>query len=358
VDSIRSAVFQSRYALLALALGEPARVMRALSTEAAFMANEGGARNRQRAADALARARQLAAAHPQDPTGAAIVEICASAAAFFSADFAEARARAADARTQLEALPQALTWEALNCDVFGLWAQAWLGDLGGLRALLEARLAAARDRGDLLAAATLSVGLPSLAWLADDRPDLAQARADEAMALWSHQGGFHTQHWMNLAARVQVALYRGDGAGAWGLVAAAWPELKGAQMLRLQYIRMDSRFLRGRAGLAALAAGGAPGGVRRTVAAEARSLRGEDVPLGEALGLALLGGLARVEGRQADAARWLAQGQAAAEAAGLGLLARSLQVRRGGEQAERGTAALREMGVVAPARMVGVWVPG
>jgi eukaryotic-like serine/threonine-protein kinase len=358
VDSIRSAVFQSRYALMALALGEPSRVMRALSTEAAFMANEGGAANRRRAAQALDDARGLAAAHPQDPTGGAIVEICASAAAFFSADFALARALAEGARRRLEALPQALTWEGLNCDVFGLWAQAWLGDLGGLRALLEARLADASDRGDLLAAATLSVGLPSLAWLADDRPDLAQARADEAMALWSHQGGFHTQHWMNLTARVQVALYRVDGVEAWRLVSQTWPDLKGAQMLRLQYIRMDSHFLRARAGLAALAAGAAGGGVRRTVARDARTLRGEDVPLGDVLGLAVMGGLAHVEGRSDDAQRWLGQAQAAAEQAGLLLLAQAARVRRGGEHAAAGTAALRAAGVVAPARMVGVFLPG
>ncbi len=348
VDSIRSAVFQNRYAVLALNLGEPSRAVRALATEAAFLANEGGAANRRRAEQALQDA-FLRAELLGDEATMAIVDICASAVAFFSADFARASEHAEVARERLDRAGTGLTWEGLNCDVFGLWAQAWQGDLGGLKDRLEDRLAAARDRGDLLAAATLSVGLPGLAWLAADRPDLALRRADDAMALWTHHKGFHTQHYMNLVARVQVDLYQGDGAAAWTRVAETWPRLKQAQMLRLQYIRMDVTFLRGRAGLAALR-DGPDATIRRSIVRDAKTLRAEDAAWGEALGAALLGGLSVIEGRPDEAA--LLGAREAADAVRLRLLRAALDRALG-----RPVGWLEKRGVVDTDRLLDVLLP-
>jgi eukaryotic-like serine/threonine-protein kinase len=364
VDGIRAAAFQSQYALIALDLGEPGPAARALATEAAFLGNQGGSENRAKVKTVGAAARSMAA-QVDDPFLHAIVDICASAAAFFEADFEGARDHASRAEAGLDQAKGGLRWERLNCQVFALWSRAWLGDLSGLRRQLEHHLATAHEHGNLLAAATLSLGLPSLAWLAEDRPDLALARADDAMALWSHHAGFHTQHYMNLVSRVQVDLYRADGARAWARVQDTWPEVKRAQMLRPQHVRIDATFLRARAGLAALASAQKPGAIRRRVRADIRALRSEDAPWASILADTIAGALAQHEGDLSLARTTLHEALTQAQDARLGLLAAAIGWRLGelavddadeavGEQAGAWLAA---QDVIAPARLSRVLLP-
>ncbi len=372
VDSMQSAVFQCRFTLLSLAAGEPDRVARALATEAAFAANEGGEGNRRRSATVLTTARGML---PQvdDPITHAIVDICESAAAFFSARFGDAVDAADRAEISLAASGQGWTWEALNAQVFGMWSRVYRGELDALQTRLPVLLDAARERGDLLTAATLGSGAVGLAWLAQDRPEVARQRADDAMALWVHDQGFTTQHFMNVVAQVHIDLYAGDGVRAWLRVREAWPRMKRALILRLQYLRMEGTWLRGRAGVAALRQGPAalsradldPRSIAAQVEQDAIQLAAEDLPWGRALAAGLRAGLALVE-RRPDAAERLRTAIAAFDRAGLDLCREAARQRLGMVEGPDGDAAARTQaaawmsarGVVRAAALASVLVPG
>ena len=352
VDAFRSAVFQCRFTLLALEYGEPERVAMALATEAAFCANEGGAANRRRSAEALAAA-EATVGCLQAPVVLAITRICRSAAAFFSARFGEAAAAADEAIEVLRVHAPGRAWERTNADIFGLWSLALMGDLAALRARLLPVLADAQEQGNLLAAASLSSGLSSVLWLAEGRPEEARRLADEAMAIWPSGGSFQTQHYMDLVARVGIALYEGRGAELLGRLEEALPRMKAAQMLRLQFIRMDTTYLHGRLCLAAARARPAEAARHRKAAeADARRLAAEDLAWGKPLAAALRAGLEIERGGapephlQAAAAGFAAQDMA--------LHALSARLLRGEATARE---ALLARGVVDPDRLARVLIP-
>ena len=111
----------------------------------------------------------------------------------------------------------------------------------------------------------LSSYIMSIVRLAADDPDTADRELRQTMSQWSREG-YHVQHNDALWAAVQIELYRGDGAAAWGLIDRSWPALRRSLLLRVQFIRTSMHFLRARAALAAAVA------VRRSRPAEARSL--------------------------------------------------------------------------------------
>jgi hypothetical protein len=319
-----------------------------MATDAAYQISEGGEGNRRRCDRLMSAARSLARALGQ-PLIEGTVGACESALAFFSGRFAEALRCDAHVEQLVATRCPSMTWERTNSRLFGLWSQLWLGDLAGVRQRLPRLLREARSEGDLLAAACLGTGSLSLVWLAEDRPDQARQMADDGMALWHHDGSFHTQHYFNMLARAQTSLYSGDVEEAWQRVELAWPRIREAQLLRLQVIRMEATFLRGRIALAGLRSGAGP----RSLQEDIRSLREEDLPMGPALGALLQAGLraAQREGStaaQRGAVRLL-------EEQGLRLLATCLRVSAGEEGA---LGQLAEQGVSDPIRFSAMMAPG
>ena len=74
-------------------------------------------------------------------------------------------------------------------------------------------------------------------WLAHDQPDRAGADLDRKLWTAPAEGRYHLQHFLELRARVELALYRGEGAsqGSW-----ARPGLDAAErsmLLRIQIAR-------------------------------------------------------------------------------------------------------------------------
>jgi hypothetical protein len=363
VDSVRSAVFQCRYTQLALDCGEPTRVARALGTEAAFISSEGGAPNRRRAAEALEAARRITAA-TADPAEAAITLICTSASTFFSARFREARDSAAAAEALLRAHRPGMTWELTNAHIFGMWSTAYLGELSHMRQRLPALLEEARERGNMLGAASLSTGLPNLAWLALDQPGQARRQADDAISLWSGESGFHTQHYMHLIARVHLDLYLGQPEAAWDRLSQAWPRMKNAQMLRLQMVRIEATHLRARVALTRLDAGTVRGTeaetLRKAIQRDARGLAAEDLPWGPNLSLSIQGALSFLSGRADEGLRLLDSAVRAFDEADMALHAAAARITLDhlGQPNPVGRAWMAREGVIDPLRLSRVLVPG
>jgi hypothetical protein len=227
----------------------------------------------------------------------------------------------------------------------------YLGEFEQLDRALVDLLAAADRRGDVFAGAALRSGLPNLVWLAQNRPDEAQAQAERAIAVW-RGSEFQLQHYFDLLARTQLALYAGEPDRAHEQVVLAWPKLKASLSLRVQNFRVTLLHLRGRIALSRALAGG-PQAARLLAETiqHARALeREEEQPWARALALGLEAG--------AKPSRD-AFGRAAVALAGVDMAihAAAARMRMGGAEAARAEAAMRERGVAEPARMAALLMP-
>jgi hypothetical protein len=91
--------------------------------------------------------------------------------------------------------------------------------LGRYRQLCEQQREALRDaqaRRDVFATVTMQIGAANLAWLVEDRPDLAHAALDASAEAWSPHG-YHREHFWTLIARVALKLYTGNVQEAYDL---------------------------------------------------------------------------------------------------------------------------------------------
>lgn len=352
IDPIAAADFQVRHLLDCLALGEPFRVARALLAEAVFAAID-GPRARRRVDALMARARPIVE-RIQHPYTAALLCFTEGLIAFQVGDFTSARdglSRAAD-RFRRDC-PGANHDRAVS-ERFALDSLVYLGELHELERRLPQLLEDAERRGDLYQAAELCTGLPNVTWLTRDRPDEARRRNQRGIEPWP-RGRFYLQHYYHLLAGVNIALYEGDGAGAFDTMEVGWRGMRTSLLLRIQAVRTEALFLRARAGLAA---GGAHA---RAIAKQcAQQLARERVPWAPGLADAIEAGLAMRAGKCDQALALLGRAEQTLAAAGAALVAAACRAhaRRldGGDEAEA-SGWLARCGVARPERFVGMLLP-
>jgi hypothetical protein len=366
VDTIRGADFQARGLLLSLAAGEPTRIARALAMEAAHAASAGGS-NREATARLLARADELAGRVAQ-PYALGMVALARGVSAYLEGRWALAQGECDRAEAIFLDRCTGVAWELDTAHAFALWGLSHQGEVAELSRRWPILLNLARDRGDLYAVMNLSSYLMSVVRLAADDPDIAGRELHQTMSQWSREG-YHVQHNDALWAGVQIALYRGDGASAWGLIDRSWPALRRSLLLRVQFIRTSMHFLRARAALAAAVA------ARRSRPAEARSLLAvarraarrlerERMPCPTAYARLIRGALAAVDGDAAAAVPWLAEAVAGFEAADMRLCAATARRRlgeviggpRGREEVDRADRWMSEQKIKNPTKMAAMIV--
>ncbi|MCB9756685.1 MAG: AAA family ATPase [Myxococcales bacterium] len=207
-------------------------------------------------------------------------------------------------------------WERVTVAAYVNTALAMLGSLGELRERLVESEEDARRRGDVSAMISCHSGETVLSWLAADegalardRVDAAQSQLDGAIA-WSNEQ-IQTWQYAELLAVVNTRLYDGDPGGAWRIVEQLWSGLRSAMLLRLELVRAELRFARGRAALAlALAPENIRSSVgtpwtRRTllhdVRAQIRELERDSAPYAAAWACLLRAGLENSRGDVASA---------------------------------------------------------
>ncbi len=247
VDLIRGADFQSRHLLLALRVGEPYRVARALAFEAAQKASQGGPAKK-RAAELARRSAELAArvGHPH----AIGLSIWASGiGAYLIGDWTRGAELCEQAAEVLQNKCTGVTWELTIVQRFLLSCLMYMGEIAEVSRRVPALLTAALDQGNILATTELRTRL-NLIWLAADDPDRARNEVIEAMKAWPHED-FHLQHYSSLYSLGQIELYTGDAEVAWKHVEGQWPALKESMLLRIQILRIEAMHLRARVALAA-----------------------------------------------------------------------------------------------------------
>jgi eukaryotic-like serine/threonine-protein kinase len=247
-DPLRSAYFRKLELHLALELGEPRRVMRALLHDVTILAarSRGAPSPDERRIVALAT--QL---HENFPEETPFVEGAHALLANLHGD-AEAslvHAERVDRALLNGRLAQRYTSMARFLLLRGLCNR---GHWARFRALYPAFLDDARARDDTYMDALLRAPLAHVYALLDDRPDDAPEGIDDALAAMP---GFRPSFLINrLVAAVEVPLYQGRGRDAWQACRREWPGGRSRLVLFVfRIFHIEILWARGRALLGALA---------------------------------------------------------------------------------------------------------
>ena len=350
VDTIRGADFQARGLRLALEVGEPRRVVRGIALDAGILASQ-GKRGNARALRRLDRCAEIVGDAGDDPYLQGWIVGGRGLAHYLGGRFTRGAEMLLQAETPLRADTRGNIWEFNTVRVFRLFSLRQLGRWREMRRELAEHLRDAARRGDRYAETTLVRGV-NIQWLITDEP--ARARRELELATWTPpQGGYHMQHWYELRARIELALYEQDLATARALLRGGFAPLEASLLQRAQTLRTDAIWLRGRAALYSAAAGDKDDLVHAVDAV--RRLRREQLPYCEAWLTLLEAGIAAQRGDQAGCRAALLAAETRAEAADLRMCAAAARLALGDV---RGEEAMAEEGVKSPRRMAAVLLPG
>lgn len=301
-DTVNASYFQNHFLLQALAAGEPRRLLRALSSEAAYCAMPGTRRSRRRAEKVLNALRDVADRFPHEPIAEPSVAAGVSMVAWMNGQWKLCQTQARVAERGFRESCMGVTWELCTMRSFLLSTLTFLGDYATYDSLWPGFIEDARSRGDFFAETNLLIlDLPHASALAKDRPDESLAAIDHTLARWKTDG-FYIQHFWALYAKVEAALYRGEARAAWDLIEASRAPLRGSRLLWVQSLRVWFKQTRARAALAVAAQEpSARPRMLRLARREALAIRGERHPWCEAMAEHLLG-LAEAIGGDREAA--------------------------------------------------------
>lgn len=351
IDPVLSLATGTRYQRAAKRAGDAARIGRALSLEAWFRAT---ASAESQADDLLDDAAELARS-TRDPYLAGLVPYMRGTLRYLDGRWIEGQRDYELGAARFAEIPGALI-EQTSTRALGALCRLQRGDLAGAREGAESLLAEARARGDVFSEFLLDATLRWFLFLCDDAPQ----RGDEVLASiarWDEGVGrsAHFSLWSRLNTSTSVALYRGEVERAWAIQSAEWPALARSIFMRIRFAAHEAHFLRGRAALAS-AQQAAPEARRpfaRVAASMARRLERAPEASARAWGAVVRAGLHRLRG-EARAAR---EAELSACASfeqldmQLHLGAARWRLATGEQERAAAEAALRERGVVAPARL-------
>jgi serine/threonine protein kinase len=357
-DLIRGFDFHARHALLALRAGEPYRVARALTIEAAN-SGQGGGRTRGRTSQMLEEAMAIAK-RIDHPHAIGFALSVAGVTAYLEGRWKDAREFTQRAESVLRERCRGVAWDLDNTHYYALLVLFFLGELKQLGEALPGLLKEAQDRGDLYAVTSMRTRLSYLVRLANDEPARAREELREAIAIWPADV-FRLQHWYEMIGQVESLLYAGEGPSAWGVVRERWPLLERSFILRAQSIRIQSLSFRARAAIAADDPEAAA-----LAEKDAGRIERERMPWGNALAKLLRAGVASVREEKTEAIAYLEAAERDLVAADMALHATVARRRRGqlagGTDGAALVAAANEwmaaQSIRNPERMAAMLAPG
>lgn len=356
--------FTSRALLLALQVGEPFRIARALAWEAATSASMSLAGQR-RARTLLARCDALTRDLDR-PYARAMLALATGLVEYSSGRWMEARILLAEAADIFGNECPGTSWELATVRGFQLRNLLILGDYAELRLRAREGLQRAEQTGDLYYATYHGVFIEPHLRLFADEPHEARRSVADALARWA-KGAYHVQHALAAEAVPTIELYDGDAAAAVQSLREQWPLLKRNFVLTNLVYRRGILELRART---AIAAAGAHDADRerhlRAAEKDAQSLGRLGQPCLQPFIHLIRAGTAHTRGEQ-DTARALLT-RAGDGFAGLGLAGlvaatrRTLGVLCGGTQGQEmiRTAEdwMRSQHVANPVKLAAMMVPG
>ncbi|HTM19434.1 MAG TPA: hypothetical protein VL172_02965, partial [Kofleriaceae bacterium] len=350
VESIRGMDFQTRQLLLALRSGYRPEIARALLLESMWQSTSS---NPRRARKLLDRAIAVGAGE-DDPYMKAMVHGALGMMAYFGGDVVGGVHHLSESEIALRAVP-GHNWEYSTARLFQLFGLRFIGDFVTMRTKYEQYVVEAAHRGDRYLDSTMRRASVAM-WLAEDDVDGAMRELERAT--WVAQSaGFHVQHFHELVAWGEIALYSGR-VDPRARFAEMFERLDASMLLRVESIRVQDGYLRGRLALAGLLPAG-------DAIRYARKLAREHNHLARTWSLLLRAGTEAQAQRPDEAIAILTEAGAAAEAAGMRLTqaaARRLQAQLRGnegedEQALAATGEMGALGVRAPGRMTEMLIP-
>jgi hypothetical protein len=349
IDAVRGSLFSSMNLRLALEVGEPRRIARAIAHEASYLC----ARDRKGHAKAWAMleiARATIAGH-ETPTDLLSIGMLEAYVAFFEGKFRESLDRGhAVLRAMSEQAP--LYWEHSTLQLVMLFGYVRTGDLNGLRAMHDRALRDATLRRDRYLETTVR-RYCHLVFLADDDP--AAARRQLERATWvTDDRTFHVQHYFERVARLEIALYEGATDEARQVMVELVPRYRRSLLPQTQSLRTGMAWLRGRLELLA----GSPD----AAVAHVRTLEADECVHGPVWAHLLRAGIAAATRDAAAARGHLAAVVELATARDMELCAAVARWRlgeAGDAEARRIAAAWMEaQRVKSPERLVRLYAPG
>jgi serine/threonine protein kinase len=358
---MRAADFQSRALLLALRIGEPRRIARALAAELAFSSLRG--------VPAAARTARLRAileelAHKLgDPNSRGLVFGACGIAAFNEGRWADCADQCSRAEQVFREECKGLRWELATSQLFHGFALALRGQVRELVARIPRLLEEATECGDLFAATSFRACLGFYEPLSRDAPDEALRIVDDAIARWSARG-FHLQHANALNSRVSIDLYLGDGKRALERCRQDWPALEKSLLLRVQLLRCLLWSVRGRALVTAVVQDGDTSRLHEAEAI-AKRLERERVGYCDSEATMLRAAVAHLRGNDTEALRLLGTAEQLSRQADLVLnhfaIRRARGVVLGGDEGaalvREADESLRARGLRRPDRVAAVFAP-
>jgi eukaryotic-like serine/threonine-protein kinase len=325
VDTIRGADFQARGLLLALQLGERSRIARALSMEAMYLASQGG-RGFQRGRALAAEVTRIAATI-DEPFVKLWADGVNAVVDYLGGEFRAALERLAVVEAGFRELPTGYSWELNTIRLMRLLALRWAGMFRDQQQLFREYLSDAERRGDRFAETTIR-RVAHLMFLGLDRPDEALDNLERS-AWTPPEQGFHMQHWYELEARAQIAMYRKTVAEEVERLRPSFAALERSMLLRIEMLRVVARWLWGK--LAVVLAAGGTDRERwlKEAARAAHRLRGERIAYARSGSLLLLASIEWLRGNADGAIALLADCERGCGEIGLDMGVVMARLRRG-----------------------------
>ncbi|HTB78071.1 MAG TPA: protein kinase [Polyangiaceae bacterium] len=253
-------------------------------------------------------------------------------------------------------------WQT-TAKVFACWSMNFLGEHRELAKRHAALLEDADQRGDRYTSVQLRDGSLAILRLVADDPEGARRQVAEAMSLWPDDR-YLLQHWHRLYGEGEIELYAGDGAKAYARVDRDTAALKKSLLLKVQHMRVQTAFLRGRCAIASLEAEPALRASRLAEARRlARELEREGMGWSAPFAAILKAGAASADGDRAGAVEALRSAIDLAVAADMTGYANAVRHQLGSLLGDRAMVAqaeeaMKAQGVRVPARFAATLVPG
>lgn len=202
-DTFKAASFVIRGLLLALRAGDSAYIEEFMYLESSLRGARGG-RDAVKAR-ALHDSAQAIGLERADVKSPALAEFYEGVQAFYKGIDTATAAQLQAAENELQRV--GAIWELNTARMFRLICLRRLGAFGLLREAYASYSRDAQERGDVYSETTIR-RICNVIWLANDDP--VGAIEEIGQTAWvTLEYGFHIQHWSELRARVQIALYQG-----------------------------------------------------------------------------------------------------------------------------------------------------
>jgi serine/threonine protein kinase len=246
VDPVRAAYFVIRGLNLALKIGDREAIMQFILLEAGFRGGEGGTKHAAflRAADSLMRGYA-------DPSFQISYRLSLGTRTYVAMDREFNKAFEMLDRSEQELSQTAnAAWELSAGRFFLIHSLRKMGDFATMKAYSSRFIREAQQRGNVYTSTTLR-RLCNILWLVDDDP--GGAREELKKDSWiPYRQGYHSQHWLELNALVEIAIYEGSSVDK-EFVFQHLSGLKKSVLRRVLGYRCDTAWLIGRMALAEMA---------------------------------------------------------------------------------------------------------